>query len=120
MRALIAVLFFTGLFLSGLLFARQDHGDHATADVGTDYAARYSGIMARMHAEMGAPPTGDADFDFATGMIPHHRAAVEMAQLQLDFGTDPVLRALAEEIIAAQEAEIALLEDWLDGRTPAR
>ena len=36
-----------------------------------------------------------------------------MAEVMLEFGDDPQLRAMAEEIIAAQKAEIATLEAWL-------
>lgn len=36
-----------------------------------------------------------------------------MAQIELENGTDPEIRALAEAIIVAQEAEIALMQDWL-------
>ena len=36
-----------------------------------------------------------------------------MAKAELAHGTDPELRRLAEEIIAAQEREIEFLERWL-------
>jgi uncharacterized protein (DUF305 family) len=70
--------------------------------------------MDRMHEAMGEMDyTGDADIDFAVGMIPHHQAAIDMARIVLEHGDDPEIAALAEEIIAAQEAEIAQLEAWL-------
>ena len=67
----------------------------------------------RMHQNMTMDFTGNADVDFIKGMIPHHRGAVEMAQIVLEHGTDPEVRKLAEAIIAAQETEIKWMQDWL-------
>ncbi|QGK69021.1 DUF305 domain-containing protein [Allosaccharopolyspora coralli] len=39
-------------------------------------------------------------------MIQHHEGAVEMAQTQLEEGSDPRMRGLAEQIVGAQEAEL--------------
>jgi uncharacterized protein (DUF305 family) len=36
-----------------------------------------------------------------------------MAEVVLATGNDPDLRKLAEEIIAAQQSEIAFLQQWL-------
>jgi uncharacterized protein (DUF305 family) len=64
----------------------------------------------RMHREMAAASrTGDPDRDFLAMMIPHHGGAVEMARLILINGRDPLVRQLAEEIIASQQAEIAAM-----------
>ena len=92
------------------------HESHGAATATEENAAvrAYMEANARMHAEMDIDFTGDADVDFVLGMLAHHRGAVEMAQVVIAHGTDPEVRALAEEIVAAQEAEIAWMEGWLE------
>ncbi|MET9503595.1 DUF305 domain-containing protein [Streptomyces sp. NPDC006622] len=54
-----------------------------------------------------------ADIAFAKGMIPHHRQAVEMADLAPDRVQSPELKKLAEDIKKAQDPEIRTLSGWL-------
>lgn len=68
---------------------------------------------AKMHQDMAVPLTGNADIDFVQGMIPHHQGAIDMAKIVLEHGKDPEIRKLAEEVIAAQEGEIAMMKAWL-------
>ena len=71
--------------------------------------------METMHAAMAATePSGNNDADFASLMLPHHRAAVDMAKTELLHGSDPQMRRLAQEIITDQESEIQLMQLWLD------
>lgn len=70
----------------------------------------------------GGMPLGDlpdgvnqADAMFTMMMIPHHEQAIEMSELVLGRDDiDPEIVELAEEIIAAQDPEIELMEQWLD------
>lgn len=79
----------------------------------------FHGINRKMHEAMDITFTGNADVDFVAGMIPHHEGAVEMAKTVLAFGKDPEIRKLAEDIIKAQESEIALMRAWLKRNAPA-
>ncbi|HYF28326.1 MAG TPA: DUF305 domain-containing protein [Baekduia sp.] len=49
------------------------------------------------------------DAAFVAGMVPHHEGAIEMAQLARKQAEHRQVRALAEDIITAQKAEIAVL-----------
>lgn len=70
----------------------------------------------RMHEGMAIAYTGDTDLDFVQGMLAHHQGAVDMARVELQYGKDPKIRQLAEQIVAAQEKEIALMRAWLAER----
>lgn len=69
--------------------------------------------MTRMHSAMSSVrPSADADTDFVALMLPHHQAAIDMARIELTFGTDPQLRRLAQEIVTDQDSEIQLMQLW--------
>ncbi len=87
--------------------SNKDHGDNPAV-------VAYKAANDRMHEDMSMSFTGDPDVDFAKGMIPHHEGAIAMADIVLEYGEDPEIRQLAEDIIAAQESEIAFLREWLE------
>ena len=90
----------------------------AAATPATEAERAYADVNDRMHAAMGQIDA-DPDVAFMQGMIPHHRGAVEMAEVVLKYGKDPATRDLAKRIIAAQQGEIAEMEAWLAKRGKA-
>jgi uncharacterized protein (DUF305 family) len=101
-------------FAAASLAQHRHHGHGAPAARGdAPSTVAYKEVAARMHRDMDIAYTGDADRDFAAGMIPHHQGAIEMAQVVLRHGKDPEIRKLAQEIVAAQEKEIAWMKAWM-------
>jgi uncharacterized protein (DUF305 family) len=101
--------------MHGMRSNDASHGDagmQPKGDTGPSSLA-FHGINMKMHGAMDIAFTGNADVDFVKGMIPHHAGAVDMAKTVLAFGKDPAVRKLAEEIVKAQESEIAFMQGWL-------
>jgi uncharacterized protein (DUF305 family) len=129
-RTIITLALTLAVSLSGPLTASaqetMDHGtmDHGAMGHGAMEAATPKGdtgpsstafaqANAKMHAGMDIEFSGNTDMDFVRGMIAHHQGAIDMARIELEYGKDEALRKLAEDIIAAQEAEITMMKDWL-------
>ncbi|WP_406010880.1 DUF305 domain-containing protein [Streptomyces sp. NBC_00637] len=53
------------------------------------------------------------DVSFAQGMVPHHRQALDMAELAADRASSAEVRDLASRIEKAQDPEIRTLSGWL-------
>jgi uncharacterized protein (DUF305 family) len=73
------------------------------------FLAESEAAMNRMMAAMQIKPSGDTDRDFVAMMMPHHQGAIDMAEAELRYGRNEPLRGLAEEIIATQEQQIAVM-----------
>lgn len=55
----------------------------------------------------------DLEVAFLSGMIEHHRGAIEMAQWILERTQNVEIKTAAEAIIAAQDPEIQQMTEWL-------
>lgn len=109
----------SGMENSTDIHAGMGHGTTGTEGTGnadseyTRYLDEQTAIMDRMMRDMElTEETGNSAIDFLVGMVPHHEAAVEMAQSYLNHGgVQEQLKPLAEDIIVTQKAEIAQMKD---------
>ena len=87
--------------------------------MGHDMNAAQSDLMAGMDENnslmMAAGMVEDIDVAFVCSMIPHHQSAINMAKAELEHGDNAWAKELAQQIIDAQEAEIAEMLSWLSG-----
>jgi uncharacterized protein (DUF305 family) len=87
----------------------------------TDTAKRTAGYNLLMHESMetmmhNMPPNAilkNTDEAFARVMIPHHRAAVDMAKAVIRFTKDTEVIAIAKYIISTQQVEIEQMSSFL-------
>ncbi|MBZ9673296.1 DUF305 domain-containing protein [Mesorhizobium sp. ES1-3] len=120
-KKLVLLLMAAGMLLAVFLESVPARSEEMKHDMGamamgaeSPSTAGYKAAMDKMHTDMMASQyTGNADVDFVRGMIPHHQGAIDMAKVELANGKDPEIRKLAEGVIAAQEAEVKQMQDWL-------
>lgn len=105
----------TVLFAASAALAQQHHGSHGQPAKAAEPASTkaFRAANDKMHKDMDIAFSGNADADFFKGMIPHHQGAIDMAKVILEHGKDPEAKKMAQEIIAAQEKEIAFMREWL-------
>ena len=60
-----------------------------------------------------APGNNSPEAGFARDMSTHHGQAVAMAMLEVQNGSDPGVRQLAEDIATTQQAQIGMMSVWL-------
>ncbi|MFC4910968.1 DUF305 domain-containing protein [Actinomadura gamaensis] len=81
----------------------EGDGGHATSGMGHAMPGMMTG---KQMAAFGRASGKDVDRMFLTMMIEHHKGAVTMAEQERKSGASAEARALADEIVRAQQAEI--------------
>jgi uncharacterized protein (DUF305 family) len=104
------LLFLIAAALSTYLWAADPDANASVDQMHKDYMAPMGQMSEAMHKGVMA---NDPDVAFASGMLAHHEGAVAMAKVQLKYGKDPQMRALAENVIKTQQAEIVEMKAWL-------
>ena len=113
MRIKSLVLVIASLAAVTMVAVTRDGASSGSVAATAFYPAMHAAMEDMARGMEQAPMVGDADRDFLAMMIPHHQGAVEMARLELIHGTDPLVRRLAEEIIAGQQTEIEAMRGRL-------
>jgi uncharacterized protein (DUF305 family) len=102
----------------------RDHGHGAPATDGpaptgaTVDAVAMPGMASAADLEILRTATGrDAEIQFLTLMLAHHKGGVEMADALLERSTHPLVTTLARAIVFAQTGEIDYMESLLAQRS---
>ncbi|MEH6943288.1 DUF305 domain-containing protein [Bacillus sp. JJ722] len=104
---------FTGLLtLIICLFSVQAYAELSEKEQA--YIDNHKSILQVMKEKMDrVPKTGDPSLDFLYEMIPHHEAAVSMAENVLKYGSNKQVKKLAMAIVQEQLEDIAQMEALL-------
>lgn len=98
---------------------QAEQKDHSTAHgVRQDQQKSMDNVMMKamdesMIAMHKAKQTGNADYDFASMMIPHHEGAIVMAEAVIKGGKSTPLINFSKGVIVAQQKEVLMLKDFL-------
>ncbi|WP_424536439.1 DUF305 domain-containing protein [Sphaerisporangium viridialbum] len=88
-------------------------GEHGPGNSSGHMAAVSASATPSTSFSTSATAHNATDVSFAQGMIPHHRQAVQMADLAATRASSPQVKDLAAEIGKQQEPEIATMSGWL-------
>ncbi len=72
----------------------------------------YRDAATQLQLDMAIPYSGKPDKDFAALSAAYQKGAAAAARIELQHGTDPEMRRLAQQVIASAEKELALLQAW--------
>lgn len=98
--------------------AQEGHSSTAKATSSAGKSAGSEELHRIMMESHQAPMqmTGDVDRDFASMMSMHHEQGIKMADVLLEHGKDPSLKAMAQKMKDDQRREIGELAPYKTGR----
>ncbi|MCQ9129909.1 DUF305 domain-containing protein [Streptomyces hilarionis] len=103
-RSVLAAVSVTAALTLAACGADSDGGDAAASSSSTAASSASAGAVGAHNPQ---------DVSFAQGMIPHHRQALEMAELAAGRASSAQVKDLASRIEKAQDPEIQTMSGWL-------
>ncbi len=95
----------------------EDHGMHGDVSSVDSSMMEGAGMMSNEEMDnMSAMSGADLESMFLQMMIRHHEGAIEMAQTELEDGSNGDVLALAQNIVDIQQAEIETMSSMLNAR----
>ena len=112
---LIGVAFLVIGFIAGWLIggSQSNTASHMMSD-GTMMGGAMSmeSMMENMNTSLQGKTGDEFDQEFLSEMIVHHQGAIDMAMLAQTNAKRQEIKDLSNEIISAQETEIAQMKQW--------
>jgi uncharacterized protein (DUF305 family) len=94
------------------LVGNDKSNNNTSSQSQTPTTSNTSMTMADMNKELATKTGSDFDKTFIEMMIQHHQGAIEMAKLSETRTDRQEIKTLSQNIIAAQEKEIADMKQW--------
>ena len=94
------------------LVGSNKSNESTTSQTQPTTSSNTSMTMADMSKELATKTGSDYDKTFIDMMIQHHQGAIEMAKLSETRADRQEIKTLSQNIIAAQEKEIADMKQW--------
>ncbi|WP_227494378.1 DUF305 domain-containing protein [Ramlibacter pallidus] len=119
MRMLVPLAAATAVLLSGCAHHAQGmhgggmHGGMHGSMAGTPSYQMHQHMMGGMQQMQSMPLSGNVDKDFVRMMRMHHLQGIQMSQMELQRGSSPEVRQMAQKIIEQQQAEVRQFDEWL-------
>lgn len=79
--------------------------DHSKVSMGDSMSAMTDSLQGKKGSAL--------EEAFLVSMIEHHEGAIEMAKVLMTGTTRPELLKMADDIVAVQSSEIAMMKEWL-------